>query len=103
MNQITFLPLNRAARLSFIDHFHLRMENRAKALITYVRDLSIPTPYDKRSALSSRWHLATVRRNLNLQQDSAYGIALARADSLLSDFAEFIIQHTTSVGRHLNY
>ncbi|KAL3077763.1 hypothetical protein niasHT_022913 [Heterodera trifolii] len=60
------MPLNRPARISFVDHFHLRLENQAKALIAYMRDLSAPSPNDKRSALNSKWHLITVRRNLNL-------------------------------------
>ena len=102
MDQICFLPLNRAARISFIDHFHLRMENHSKSLITFIRDLSVPSPNDKRSSLSSKWHLATVRRNLNMQQDSTFGIALAKAESLQPDFAEFIIQQTTPIGRQIN-
>lgn len=99
-DQISLLPLNRAARISFVDHFHLRIENWANALISYIRDLSLPSPNDKRSALSRKWHLATVRRNLSLQQDSTYGIVLARADQILPDFAEFVVHETTPVGRH---
>ena len=106
LQQICLLPMSQAARLSFIDHFHLRLENRSRALISYIRDLSAPSPNDKRSALSSKWHLATARRNLNLQQESAFGIALAKADSLEPDFAEFIAQqaagsrHHSAAGQH---
>jgi hypothetical protein len=52
----------------------------------------VPSLNDKRSSMGSKWHLATVRRNLNMQPDSTFGIALAKAESLQPDFAEFIIQ-----------
>uniref|UniRef100_A0A914H4F7 Uncharacterized protein n=1 Tax=Globodera rostochiensis TaxID=31243 RepID=A0A914H4F7_GLORO len=101
LDLVHLMPLNRPARISFVDHFHLRLDNRAKALIAYVRDLSIPSPNDKRSALSSKWHLITVRRNLNLLADTSFGIVLARAESLQPEFAEFIAQQTTNAGRHI--
>jgi hypothetical protein len=86
------MPLNRAARISFIDHFHLRLENRAKSLITYIRDISKPKPDDKWSAFSSKWSCQTVRANLNLLNDATFGIVLAEAERLQPEIAEFIVQ-----------
>ncbi|KAF7634018.1 hypothetical protein Mgra_00006543 [Meloidogyne graminicola] len=94
-DQICLMPLNRAARISFIDHFHLRLENRAKSLISYIRDISKPLPNEKFSALSSsKWSIKTVRKNLNLLNDSTYGIILAEAERLKPEIAEFIVQQT---------
>uniref|UniRef100_A0A914MUT7 Folliculin n=1 Tax=Meloidogyne incognita TaxID=6306 RepID=A0A914MUT7_MELIC len=94
LEQICLMPLNRAARISFIDHFHLRLENRAKSLITYIRDISKPSPEDKWGALSGRWSCKTVRRNLNLLHDSTFGIVLAEAERLQPEISEFIVQQT---------
>uniref|UniRef100_A0A183C9V4 Folliculin n=1 Tax=Globodera pallida TaxID=36090 RepID=A0A183C9V4_GLOPA len=33
LDLVHLMPLNRPARISFVDHFHLRLDNRAKALI----------------------------------------------------------------------
>uniref|UniRef100_A0A915D673 Uncharacterized protein n=1 Tax=Ditylenchus dipsaci TaxID=166011 RepID=A0A915D673_9BILA len=68
------------------------MENKAKALLKFVQEISEPNPADKRSALSSVWSLATVKKSLNLQSDMAFSIVLARADSMKRDFAEFVFQ-----------
>uniref|UniRef100_A0A1I8BTG2 Myotubularin phosphatase domain-containing protein n=1 Tax=Meloidogyne hapla TaxID=6305 RepID=A0A1I8BTG2_MELHA len=102
LEQICLMPLNRSARISFIDHFHLRLENRAKSLITYIRDISKPLPDDKWGALSGRWSCKTVRRNLNLLHDSTFGIVLAEAERLQPEIAEFIVQHTKIAEHPMN-
>lgn len=86
------LPVERAPRFAYLDHFQLRLDNWAEALLEFVNEISLPNDFDKRSALSTPWSLSTVRKNLNLQAESAFGIVLARADSLKLDFAEFVCQ-----------
>lgn len=89
---IFLLPVERAPRYAYLDHLHLRLENWAHALLEFVCESSLPKETDKRSALSSVWSLFTVRKNLNLQQESAFGIVLARADSIKPEFADFVFQ-----------
>lgn len=94
LETIFLLPLERAARFAFIDHLHLRLENRARALLEFVREASEPRPMDKQSAIASQWSLVLARKSLNLQSESAYGVTLAKADSIMPEFAEFVHQTT---------
>jgi hypothetical protein len=83
------------ARYAYLDHFQLRLDNRAQALIDFVEETSHPdesSACDKRSPVAAHWSLASMRRALGLQNESALGIVFARAEALLPEFAEFVVQ-----------
>ncbi|KAI1720294.1 c9orf72-like protein family domain-containing protein [Ditylenchus destructor] len=99
IEKMCLLPSDRAPRFAWIDHFHLRLENKAKALIEFVREVSEPNPIDKRNPLSSTWNLSTVRKALGLQSDSTFSMVLARADSMQPELCEFIHQTAKRITR----
>lgn len=85
------LPVDIISRSALLDHFNLKLENKAKAFIKYVESISLPSN-DKKNALSAPWSLSTAKRILNIQQETSFAIYLAKADRIKPRFADFVYQ-----------
>ncbi|MFH4975965.1 hypothetical protein AB6A40_002674 [Gnathostoma spinigerum] len=96
LHQMDLLPREHSVRYGFVRQFLLLQENRAKAFITFVKEVSKPNNTDKQNPISCRWSLSSVRKALDLTADSTYAITLAQAELIQPDIAQFIYETRTA-------